>query len=250
MYSVSLVRNLLVSATIGAHWAWSASAMAQAKPTGTIEPEPRAAPTSRGATQSVAASEPSASETAATSAESQTEAKHPVASRAQSSERPIQCVPACRSGFTCIAGRCVSACNPPCEAGEFCTGDGQCRQKPVAERKTSGTASDTHARNPGMLAGGMILSSVGAFVGILGYLRIRRDQFRCDSGQSEWCSTPKPGVALSIAGGVMFAVGIPFVLVGGWRVPNATRTSLASPPEPDGLTLRVSAHGVSLSGAF
>ncbi|MEM9192341.1 MAG: hypothetical protein AAGF12_24415, partial [Myxococcota bacterium] len=34
---------------------------------------------------------------------------------------PGQCTPACRSGFMCVAGQCVSACNPPCGPGEMCT---------------------------------------------------------------------------------------------------------------------------------
>ncbi len=36
------------------------------------------------------------------------------------------CVPECRDGFTCVDGECVSACNPPCNEGERCSGDGFC----------------------------------------------------------------------------------------------------------------------------
>jgi len=36
------------------------------------------------------------------------------------------CVPACRAGFLCSAGTCVSACNPPCAAGEACQSTGEC----------------------------------------------------------------------------------------------------------------------------
>ena len=36
------------------------------------------------------------------------------------------CVPKCRSGYTCVKGACVPACNPPCAAGETCTGQGEC----------------------------------------------------------------------------------------------------------------------------
>lgn len=35
------------------------------------------------------------------------------------------CDPACRSGFSCKAGECVSLCNPPCPSGERCVG-GEC----------------------------------------------------------------------------------------------------------------------------
>jgi hypothetical protein len=34
-------------------------------------------------------------------------------------------MPPCRSGYTCIAGQCLSPCNPPCAYGEQCRG-GEC----------------------------------------------------------------------------------------------------------------------------
>jgi len=36
------------------------------------------------------------------------------------------CEPACRDGFACVRGTCVSACNPACGAGETCTADARC----------------------------------------------------------------------------------------------------------------------------
>ena len=39
---------------------------------------------------------------------------------------PATCVPGCRSGFVCVAGTCVSACNPPCPAGQECTQGNRC----------------------------------------------------------------------------------------------------------------------------
>jgi hypothetical protein len=36
------------------------------------------------------------------------------------------CFPACRDGYVCDAGTCISACNPACGDGETCTGDGTC----------------------------------------------------------------------------------------------------------------------------
>lgn len=36
------------------------------------------------------------------------------------------CLPACRSGFTCVHAVCVSACNPVCSAGETCSANGEC----------------------------------------------------------------------------------------------------------------------------
>jgi hypothetical protein len=37
-----------------------------------------------------------------------------------------ECVPACRKGFTCVKGQCVSLCNPPCAANEVCTAAAEC----------------------------------------------------------------------------------------------------------------------------
>jgi hypothetical protein len=48
------------------------------------------------------------------------------------SPAPVLCVPACRSGFVCITGQCVSACNPPCSAGMSCTSTGECLAPPSA----------------------------------------------------------------------------------------------------------------------
>jgi hypothetical protein len=36
------------------------------------------------------------------------------------------CLPACRSGFTCIHAACVSACNPACPDGQTCSASGEC----------------------------------------------------------------------------------------------------------------------------
>ena len=47
-----------------------------------------------------------------------------------------ECVPSCRDGYVCVEGQCVSACNPPCEPGQICTGSGQCVVDAPAE--TSG----------------------------------------------------------------------------------------------------------------
>ncbi|MFW5924994.1 MAG: hypothetical protein ACOC9O_02365 [Myxococcota bacterium] len=41
-------------------------------------------------------------------------------------EEESSCVPACRSGYVCRQGECVSACNPPCADGERCTGWAEC----------------------------------------------------------------------------------------------------------------------------
>jgi hypothetical protein len=40
-----------------------------------------------------------------------------------------ECVPSCRSGFTCISGTCRSACNPACGPGELCTDAGECSSR-------------------------------------------------------------------------------------------------------------------------
>jgi hypothetical protein len=36
------------------------------------------------------------------------------------------CTPACRAGYLCQQGQCISACNPPCAAGQRCTAEAEC----------------------------------------------------------------------------------------------------------------------------
>jgi hypothetical protein len=45
---------------------------------------------------------------------------------------PAECFPACRAGYTCHQGKCVSLCNPPCAATEECTSAGQCIARQAA----------------------------------------------------------------------------------------------------------------------
>ncbi len=42
-----------------------------------------------------------------------------------------ECFPACRTGYVCAHGTCVSRCNPPCGADEACTAQGECAAKPA-----------------------------------------------------------------------------------------------------------------------
>jgi len=48
-------------------------------------------------------------------------------------DHPSECAPACRSGYVCLEGTCVSACNPPCGAGETCTDAGECVAPPSSQ---------------------------------------------------------------------------------------------------------------------
>jgi hypothetical protein len=45
---------------------------------------------------------------------------------AEAASAPATCAPSCRSGYTCVQGQCVSACNPVCGADEQCTASGEC----------------------------------------------------------------------------------------------------------------------------
>jgi len=57
----------------------------------------------------------------------------PAMAASQAPEPAAECVPGCRSGYVCVDGSCVSACNPPCGEGERCVGAGVCEpEKPAA----------------------------------------------------------------------------------------------------------------------
>ncbi len=52
---------------------------------------------------------------------------------------PLVCEPDCSPGYTCLRGKCVSACNPLCQAGERCGADRICHPvtpPPSLERGT------------------------------------------------------------------------------------------------------------------
>ncbi|HEX6240504.1 MAG TPA: hypothetical protein VFZ61_06405, partial [Polyangiales bacterium] len=56
-----------------------------------------------------------------------------------------QCLPSCRSGYLCVSGQCVSACNPICPAGEMCTERGECVP---ATGAAAASASDNQSSEP------------------------------------------------------------------------------------------------------
>ena len=43
-----------------------------------------------------------------------------------------ECFPACRTGYTCHQGKCISLCNPPCAASEECNAVGECVARQAA----------------------------------------------------------------------------------------------------------------------
>lgn len=71
---------------------------------------------------------------------------------AAATANPATCFPACRSGFTCRAGTCVSLCNPPCAAGSVCTPAGECVMRSYV---TPGGPIDVDGRtaDPGWASG-------------------------------------------------------------------------------------------------
>ncbi len=89
-----------------------------------------------------AEADPGASSSAASSPSAPATADRSVATP------PAMCRPTCREGFVCVEGQCVSACNPPCEFGQVCTGSGQCEivggDAPAAPPPAS--ASSTRSR--------------------------------------------------------------------------------------------------------
>lgn len=57
-----------------------------------------------------------------------------------------ECFPACRAGYLCHEGSCVSACNPPCAGNERCTAEAQC--VPSAASTAPGGSSTSYGAEP------------------------------------------------------------------------------------------------------
>ena len=47
----------------------------------------------------------------------------------ETKQETAACEPDCSPGYVCLRGKCVSACNPPCESGERCGADRSCHPK-------------------------------------------------------------------------------------------------------------------------
>lgn len=47
----------------------------------------------------------------------------------ETKQEAAACEPDCSPGYVCLRGKCVSACNPPCENGERCGADRWCHPK-------------------------------------------------------------------------------------------------------------------------
>lgn len=78
-----------------------------------------------------------------------------VAPEPEPAPEPVEaaCVPACRDGYLCIEGDCVSACNPPCDPGQTCNSDGSCSAESAASTvvivpPTNACVSDSQCRHP------------------------------------------------------------------------------------------------------
>jgi hypothetical protein len=86
--------------------------------------------------------------------------------------REPACFPQCRSGYLCHEGQCLSACNPPCDAGQACTAAGECAAvAPVVVApsvESQGASSAPAAADPGWARGAFYLgvASVALDVGL------------------------------------------------------------------------------------
>lgn len=58
------------------------------------------------------------------------------------------CEPACRPGFVCLRGTCVSACNPACAMGERCTSAGTCERETPVDAATDDVPQDSPTTLP------------------------------------------------------------------------------------------------------
>jgi len=100
---------------------------------------------------------------------------------------PNVCEPNCRNGYTCVAGRCVSMCNPACGADEMCTANGECvtaqsldesadppsdSKLPVERDASADSLVNLHLDVAGALQFG-ITPAVEVGESVSGYLRLR-----------------------------------------------------------------------------
>jgi hypothetical protein len=124
------------------------------------------------------------------------------------------CFPACRTGYLCHEGRCISACNPPCGAGETCTSAGECisAAPPAAPLigETARAAAPMHAADPGWARGAFYFGAVSVAADIALTAAVM-------ATNPQQAATSRVLGAWSIA---VFGISVPMTALGG----NSART--------------------------
>jgi hypothetical protein len=117
---------------------------------------------------------------------------------------PFTCTPACRSGFLCLQGQCVSACNPPCAAGETCAESGECLRPPPPPNVTIVQGPVGPPPDPGWASGAGVFGIV-AGLGVIG-LAVGSEMTKDEQ---------MPSLPLGIAATGLTAIAGPITGIGG-----------------------------------
>lgn len=156
------------------------------------------------------------------------------------------CVPPCRTGYVCVEGSCVEACNPPCSAEERCTAAGECKAvstpddvdtsdsyAPLTTDPYSDDNEDwvpvepppaTRRKSTGAMVTGIVFAGLGGLLALNGLVLMSLPEPECTStyGGEEYCSGTDwsgTGTTLLVAGGVLVLVGVPLIVYGSSREP-------------------------------
>lgn len=87
-----------------------------------------------------------------------------VAVASSSLAQAAECFPACRSGFVCHQGQCVSRCNPQCPEGSQCLDSGECTAVSRPAAPVAGASSAGLRVNQGWASGAGVLGIVSSVV--------------------------------------------------------------------------------------
>jgi len=175
----------------------------------------------------------------------------PAATEAPAGKAPAEktCLPACRTGYVCIEGDCVSACNPPCDKGERCTTKGECEREvgdvddaffnfgpntaqaraeagePSREssddQRSSGTSWQQRGsrRSTGLMVSGIVATAVGGLTELTALMLLV-------TGEDDMRGT---GIGLAVTGAVLLAIGIPMTIAGASPKPGRVSTAGSHP---------------------
>jgi hypothetical protein len=110
------------------------------------------------------------------------------------------CYPACRTGFTCSQGACISLCNPACAAGQTCSATGECVTSAAAAPPV-GEADAGWAQEAAIV--GYVLTPVTVGVGIAGA-----------------ATEGGAGIGLGATTTVLVGAGVPIISAGGASARN------------------------------